>query len=130
LPLTWKELILGVSGGGYYTAGLIIILFALSLLLFLVYYMLAAGAELKGKVFRGGTFYEPTDENLPSLADMLWPMAHVTGWCDLVDRWHVLVADITAFVADMLRGVYTGYLPDYALYVSVALALIVQFVHM
>ncbi|NOZ92293.1 MAG: hypothetical protein GXO59_03380 [Dictyoglomi bacterium] len=129
VPLTWKELVLGTSGGGKYTALMIITLFVLSFILFLIFYGLSAPAERKGKVFRGGTFYEPTDENLPALSDMLWPMGHVGQYISYFDTWHQGVAFLTQTVADVLRGVYTGYLPDYALYVSITLAVVLKLAH-
>ena len=129
VPLTWKELVLGTSGGGKYTALMIITLFVLSFILFLIFYALSAPAKRKGKVFRGGTFYEPTDENLPALGDMLWPMGHVGQYISYFDTWHEGVAVFTQTAADVLRGVYTGYLPDYALYVSITLAVVLKLAH-
>lgn len=130
VPLSWKELILGTSGGGQYTAMLIIGLFVLSFILFLIINGLSASSERKGKVFRGGTFYEPTDENLPSVGDMLWPMGHIGEYISFFDTWHIGFAKVTAVVADVVRGIYTGYLPDYVLYIAVALIVVLKFVHL
>ncbi len=129
VPLTWKELILGTQSGGRYTVALIIGLFVFSVILFLIFYAMGKGAQKKGKVFRGGAFYEPTDENIPALSDMLWPMGRVGGILSYFDVWHKATAALTETIADTLRGIYSGYLPDYALYVSLTLLIVVQFIH-
>ena len=128
LPLAWKDFVLGVSGGGLYTSMLVVVLFVMSFALFLIFYAMGM-SQMSGKVYRGGAFYEPTDENLPSLSDMVWPMAHVSPCISYFDKWHEWLAIFTGSVADVIRGVYTGYLPDYALYMSLTLLVILQVMH-